>query len=146
VGRGGVSSQLILITQPLAVQQALGVGGEEGGRGEEAGEKQIRAPSNPYSSFSSSSYPLYIRRGFDKKFCLQQCRTLTVGTYTRTSVFKDNKSLRNSCEIKVFLNFFLLVDGRIRIRIRTLYYGSGSGRSKNICTRDTAVSGTLQVE
>ena len=31
---------------------------------------------NPCSSFSSSSCPLCIRRGFDKKFCFQQCRTL----------------------------------------------------------------------
>jgi hypothetical protein len=31
VGRGGASSQLILITQPQAVQQARGVGGEGGG-------------------------------------------------------------------------------------------------------------------
>ncbi len=36
----------------------------------------ITAHSNPCSSFSSSSYPLCIRRGFDEKFCFQQCRTL----------------------------------------------------------------------
>jgi hypothetical protein len=49
----------------------------EKGEGVEAGEKQIRAPGNPHSSFSSSFSPLCtgIRRGFDKKICLQQCRT-----------------------------------------------------------------------
>jgi hypothetical protein len=50
---------------------------------------------------------------------------LTVGTFT--SFFKDNKSLRSheTVEIKVFLHF-LLVDGRIRIRISTKNYGSRS--------------------
>ena len=38
------------------------VGGK--GEGGEAGEQQIRAPGNPYSSFSSSSLSLCIRRGF----------------------------------------------------------------------------------
>ena len=56
-----------------ATDARCGGGGGEGGR--EAGEGQIRAPSNPYSYFSSSSYPLCIRRGFDEKFCFQQCRT-----------------------------------------------------------------------
>jgi hypothetical protein len=37
---------------------------------------QITAHSNPFSSFSSSSFPLCVRRGFDKKFCIQQRRTL----------------------------------------------------------------------
>jgi hypothetical protein len=48
-----------------------------GGRGEggEAGEQQIRAPGNPYFSFSSSSFSLCIRRGFDKKFRSWQRRT-----------------------------------------------------------------------
>ncbi len=43
-----------------------------GGRGEggEAGEQQIRAPGNPYFSFSSSSFSLCIRRGFDEKIPL----------------------------------------------------------------------------
>ena len=45
------------------------------GEGGEAGEQQIRAPGNPYSSFSSSSSSLCIRRGFDKKFRSRQCRT-----------------------------------------------------------------------
>ncbi len=44
----------------------MGGGGEWG----EAGEQQIRAPGNPYSSFSSSSSSLCIRRGFDKKILL----------------------------------------------------------------------------
>jgi hypothetical protein len=35
--RGGASSQLILITQPQAVQQTRGVGG-----GEEGGERLVR--------------------------------------------------------------------------------------------------------
>ncbi len=56
-----------------ATDARCGGGGREG---REAGEKQIRAPSNSCSSFSSSSYPLCIRRGFDKKFCFQQCRTI----------------------------------------------------------------------
>ncbi len=51
--RGGVC---VLITQPQAMQQARGVR-EEGGKGE-AGEQQIRAPGNSYSSFSSSSLTL----------------------------------------------------------------------------------------
>ncbi len=48
-----------------------------GGKGEggEAGEQQIRAPGNPYFSFSSSSFSLCVRRGFDKKFPFRQCRT-----------------------------------------------------------------------
>ncbi len=48
-----------------------------GGRGEggEAGEQQIRAPGNSYFSFSSSSFSLCIRRGFDKKFRSRQRRT-----------------------------------------------------------------------
>jgi hypothetical protein len=47
---------------------------------------------------------------------------LTVGTVTVIVVFKDNKSFRNhkTVQIKVFLNFFMLVDGGIRI----LYYVS----------------------
>jgi hypothetical protein len=50
-----------------------------GGRGEggEVGEQQIRALGNPCSSFFSSSSSLCIRRGFDKKFCSRQCRTLS---------------------------------------------------------------------
>ena len=47
----------------------------ERGEGGEVGELQIRAPGNPYSSFSSSSSSLCIRRGFDKKFCSRQRRT-----------------------------------------------------------------------
>ena len=47
----------------------------ERGEGEEVGELQIRAPGNPYSSFSSSSSSLCIRWGFDKKFRSRQCRT-----------------------------------------------------------------------
>ncbi len=53
------------------------MGEEEGGEGGEAGEQQIRAPSNPYFSFSSSSFSLCIRRGFDKKFRSRQRRTAT---------------------------------------------------------------------
>ncbi len=52
----------VLITQPQAMQQALGIGGK--GEGGEAIEQQIRAPGNPFSSFS-----------FDKKFRSRQCRT-----------------------------------------------------------------------
>ncbi len=64
--RGGY----VLITQPQAMQQARGVG-EGGGRGGgEAGEQQIRAPGDPYFSFSSSSFSLCIRRGFDKNSVL----------------------------------------------------------------------------
>ncbi len=44
--------------------------GRKGGRGGEAGEQQIRAPGDPCFSFSSSSFSLCIRRGFDKKFVL----------------------------------------------------------------------------
>ncbi len=40
------------------------------GEGGEAGEQQIRAPGNPYSSFFSSSSSLCIRRGFDKNSAL----------------------------------------------------------------------------
>ena len=44
--------------------------GGRGGEGGEAGEHQIRAPGNPYFSFSSSSFSLCIRRGFDKNSVL----------------------------------------------------------------------------
>ncbi len=67
-GGTGASSQPVLITQPQAEQQVRGVGRERG-EGGGAGEQQIRAPDNPYSSFSSSSPSLCIWRGFDKKFC-----------------------------------------------------------------------------
>jgi len=40
------------------------------GEGGEVGEQQIRAPGNPYFSFSSSSSSLCIRRGFDEKIPL----------------------------------------------------------------------------
>ncbi len=53
------------------------------------------------------------------------CLLHSLGTFT--SVFKENISLRShkTVKIKVFLNIlFLLVDGRIRIRI--YHYGSGS--------------------
>jgi hypothetical protein len=46
--------------------------GGGGGEGGEAGEQQIRAPGNPYFSFSSSSFSLCIRH---KKFRSRQCRT-----------------------------------------------------------------------
>ena len=49
-------------------------GGEGEGEGEVV-EQQIRALGNPYSSFSSSSSLLCIRRGFDEKFHSRQCRT-----------------------------------------------------------------------
>ena len=42
----------------------------ERGEGEEVGELQIRAPGNPYSSFSSSSSSLCIRRGSIKNSAL----------------------------------------------------------------------------
>ena len=61
----------VLITRPQAMQQARGVGEEGGG----VGEQQIRAPGDPYFSFSSCSFSLYIRRGFDKKFRSRQRRT-----------------------------------------------------------------------
>ncbi len=51
------------------------VGGEGEGEGEVV-EQQIRALGNPYSSFSSSSSLLCIRRGFDEKFHSRQCRTV----------------------------------------------------------------------
>ncbi len=51
-------------------------GGGRGKKGGEAGEQQIRAPGDPYFSFSSSSFSLFIRRGFDKKFRSRQCRTM----------------------------------------------------------------------
>ncbi len=54
------------------------MGEERGGRGGEAGEQQIRAPGNPCFSFSSSSFSLCIRRGFDKKFRSRQRRTILV--------------------------------------------------------------------
>jgi hypothetical protein len=79
---GGASSQPVLITQPQAMQQAHGVGEEGGG---EAGEQQIRAPGNPYSSLSSSSSLLCIRQGFDKKFCFWQCRTITQQNFSKFS-------------------------------------------------------------
>ncbi len=50
-----------------------------GGR-RRVGVGQITAHSNPYSSFSSSSCPLCVRRGFDEKFCFQQCRTLSISS------------------------------------------------------------------
>ncbi len=57
------------------MQQARGVGGGKRKEGGEVGEQQIRAPSNPYSSFSSSSSSLCIRQGFDKKFSFWLCHT-----------------------------------------------------------------------
>ncbi len=48
------------------------------GEGGEAGEQQIRAPGNPYSSFSSSSSSLCIRRGFDNNSAFRQRRTSSV--------------------------------------------------------------------
>ncbi len=74
--RGGC----VLITQPQAMQQARGVcGGGGGGGGEgEVVEQHIRALGNPHSSFSSSSFSLCIRRGFDNKFHSRQCRTLVI--------------------------------------------------------------------
>jgi hypothetical protein len=65
------------------------------------------------------------------------CLLLTVDTLT--SVFKE-KSLKShkTVKIKVFLKFFLLVDGmirsriQIRIKIRTNNYGSGFWRPKNL--------------
>jgi hypothetical protein len=54
------------------------VGGGEGEREGEVVEQQIRALGNPYSSFSSSSSLLCIRRGFDKKFHSRQCRTFSM--------------------------------------------------------------------
>ncbi len=41
--------------------------GGEGEGGRRTGVGQITAHSNPYSSFSSSSFPLCVRRGFDEK-------------------------------------------------------------------------------
>jgi hypothetical protein len=70
--RGGC----VLITQPQAMQQARSVYGGGGGGGEgEVVEQQIRALGNPHSPFSSSSFSLCIRRGFDNKFHPRQCRT-----------------------------------------------------------------------
>jgi hypothetical protein len=56
---------------------------------------------------------------------------LSVGTVI--SVFKDFKSWTShkTVEIKSFL-IYLLVDGRIRIRIRTIKNGSGSWRSTDL--------------
>ena len=67
----------VLITQPQATQQARGVGGGKG-EGGEAGEQQIGAPGNPYFSFSSSSFSLCVRQGFDKKFYFRQRRTVSI--------------------------------------------------------------------
>jgi hypothetical protein len=55
-----------------------------------------------------------------KKIFLKFCLLHTVGS-TFTPVFKDNKSLKShkTVEIKVFL-YFLLVDGRTRIRYKLL--------------------------
>ena len=61
-------------------------GGREG-EGGEAGEQQIRAPGNPYSSFSSSSSSLCIWRGFDKKFCFRQRRTVGEKMLYRAKTF-----------------------------------------------------------
>jgi hypothetical protein len=60
--RGGC----VLITQPQAMQRARNVCGGEG----EIVEQQTRALGNPYSSFSSSSSSLCIRRGFNKNSTL----------------------------------------------------------------------------
>ncbi len=69
--RGGC----VLITQPQAMQQARSVYGGGGGGEGEVVEQQIRVLGNPRSSFSSSSFSLCIRRGFDNKFHSRQCRT-----------------------------------------------------------------------
>jgi hypothetical protein len=74
------------------MQQARGVG-EEGGGGGEAGEQQIRALGNPYSSFSSSSSSLCILRGFDKRFCFRLRRTIM---HVGGSPFSKNASCKFS--------------------------------------------------
>ncbi len=60
-----------------AIDAECGRGGGGGG-GRRAGVGQITAYGNSYSSFSSSSFPLCVRRGFDEKFCFQQCCTAFV--------------------------------------------------------------------
>ena len=57
-----------------ATDARCGEGKKEGGEGR-GGMKQITGHSNPYSSFSLSFFSLCVRRGFDEKFCFQQCRT-----------------------------------------------------------------------
>ncbi len=67
-----------------------------------------------------------------QKFFLFLCLFLFEGTFT--SFFKKSQNSRKQ-KSRFFFNF-LLVDGSIRIRIRT--YGSGSRRPKTIRIRNTA--------
>jgi hypothetical protein len=102
-GKGGASSQPVLIMQPQAMQQARRVGGRRG-RGGEAGEQQIRAPGNPYSSFSSSSSLLCIRRGFDKKFCFLAApyNFYLVFSYFMTILTLNNNNVQGTLHMSKF--------------------------------------------
>jgi hypothetical protein len=70
--RGGISPDN---AAPGNAAGAQCVGGEGEWEGEVV-EQQIRALGNPYSSFSSPSPLLCIRRGFAKKFHSRQRRTI----------------------------------------------------------------------
>ncbi len=52
--------------------------GGEGGGGRRAGVGQITAHSNPYSSFSLSSFPLCVRRGSMKNFAFSSAVQLRI--------------------------------------------------------------------
>jgi hypothetical protein len=60
-----------------------------GGRGERrVGVGQITAHSNPYSSFSSSFFPLCVRRGFDEKFSGAQGKLIPEKTRSQKSLVR----------------------------------------------------------
>jgi hypothetical protein len=83
--------------------------GRERGEGGEAGEQQMRAPGNPYSSFSSSSPSLCIRRGFDKKFCFWQCRTIFKFENTKYDSFIFRQQHEASTKPKVINDTGILI-------------------------------------
>jgi hypothetical protein len=79
---------------------------------------------------------------FQRSFAYYGTYLLSLNTFR--SVFKDNKSLRNHLIAKIMvIKMFLLVDVRIRIRVRKNNYGSRSSRPKNTDPEDWFLRITL---
>ncbi len=123
MGRG----RSLLSANPDNAAPGSATGARCGGRGGRTGEKQIRAPSNPYSSFSSSSYPLCIRRGFDKKFCFQQCHTIINYEKFNTSKLEPRK-ISGWCTFHV-VSSSILKKSKINKSSNTLKYTYCSSRA-----------------
>ncbi len=85
-------------------------GGRGRGGGGRAGVGLITAHSNPCSSFSSSSFPLCVRQGFNEKFCIQQCRTTvhcTIGTHKFDAQIPGIKFWKGDENLRPFNKRFL---------------------------------------